>query len=70
MIVRCLGMCRISECTLSEGEHLLSPLDVEADLCIVGIDDGFSGAQEWAPQDDGCSLVTSGLYHHEVCRDI
>ena len=70
MIVRCFGMCRIFECILAECERFLPPLDVEADLCIVGVDDGLGGAQEWAPQNNGCSLVTSGLYHHEVCKDI
>jgi len=63
-------MCRIFDYILPECEHFLPPLDVEVDLCIVGADDGLGGALEWAPQNNGCSLVTSGLYHHEVFRNI
>ena len=47
-----LWVSRGLECLVLEAEFLLSVADSEADLGITGVDDGFSGVQEWSSQDD------------------
>ena len=68
--VQCLRMCRRFEYIVLECELLLSSFDVETYIGIVSVDDGFGCAQEGTPQDDGCLLISTYLYHHEVYRDI
>jgi hypothetical protein len=54
------------ECTILEAESLLYVSNGETDLGSVGINDGFGYAEEWSSQNDGCSIISSYFYYHEV----
>ena len=50
-----------------EGKRLLPPFNVETDPGSTSMDDSSRGVQEWPSYDDGCPLISTSLYHHEVC---
>jgi hypothetical protein len=49
-----------------EAESILGVSNGETDLGGVRVDDGFDCTEEWSSQNDGCSIISSCFYHHEV----
>jgi hypothetical protein len=54
------------ECTILEAESLLGVSNDETDIGGVSVDDGFGCDEEWSSQNDGCSIISSCFYDHEV----
>jgi hypothetical protein len=54
------------DCMILEAESLHGFPNGEIDLGGIGVDDSFSYAKEWSSQNDGCSIISSCFYHHEV----
>jgi hypothetical protein len=49
-----------------EIEPLLAVIDCETNLGAIRVDDGFSYAQEWSSQNDGCSIISTCFHNHKV----
>ena len=54
------------EHTMLEAESCLGMANGETNLGAIGLGDSFGCAKEWSSQNDGCSIISSCLYHHEV----
>jgi len=52
----------------TQGPFPHTPLDIEDDLSIVGVDDGFASNQEWSSQYDLGIFTSSGFHYYKVYR--